>query len=194
MAKYIIDESTLQKLANAIRDVNGETKTYTPDEMADAVTNIMNSITYVLVDQYGKEYPAIYVDSKTVFDATANDIRIGTTAATDKGVTVGEKEIPAYYTYQGYRVITAGSPVKHTGARKCDYTKMQALVCTFNTSLANSNSTEKVAIDNQVYPVQSSESIAQVSVNVDDSTIDFGITNDTSKPQILRYFYYKEEI
>ena len=192
MAKYIIDESTLQKLANAIRDVNGETKTYTPDEMIDAVTNIMNSVTYVLVDQYGNEYPAVYVDSKTVFDATANDIRIGTTAATDKGVTVGEKEIPAYHTYQGYRVITAGSAVKHTGARKCDYTKMQALVCTYNTSLANSTSTEKVSIDNHVYLVQSSESIAQVSVDLDNSTIDFGITNDTSKPQILRYFYYKE--
>ena len=191
MAKYIIDESTLQKLANAIRDVNGETKTYTPDEMVDAVTNIMNSITYVLVDQYGKEYPAVYVDSKTVFDATPNDIRVGTTAATDAGVTVGEKEIPAYYTYQGYRIITAGSVVKHRG-QDCDYTKMQALICTFNTSLEDSNSTEKVAIDNHVYPVQSSEFVAQVSIDLDNSTIDFGITNDTSKPQILRYFYYKE--
>lgn len=191
MAKYIIDESTLQNLANAIRRVNGETKPYTPEQMIAAVTNIMNSATYILVDKYGNEYPAVYVESKTVFDATANDIRIGTTAATDSGITVGEKEIPAYYTYQGYRVITAGSAFKHRG-KNCDYTKMQALVCAYNTSLANSTSTEKVSIDDCVYPVQSSESIAQVSVDLENSTIDFGITNDTSKPQILRYFYYKE--
>lgn len=192
MAKYIIDESTLQKLANAIRDVNGETKTYTPDEMADAVTNIMNSITYVLVDQYGKEYPAVYVDSKTVFDATPNDIRVGTTAATDKGVTVGEKEIPAYHTYQGYRIIMPGALVKHT-SEDHEYTKLQALLCTYNTNIANSTYTNNVAIDNSVYPVQSTEAVADVTVNYIDGAIEFGIINETTKPQILRYFYYKEE-
>ena len=191
MAKYIIDESTLKNLANAIRSVNGETKTYTPDEMIKAVTNIMDSVTYILADEFGNEIPGVYVESKMVFDATPNDIRIGTTAVTDDGITEGEKEIPAYYTYQGYRIITAGSAFKHRG-KNCDYTKMQALVCAYNTSLANSTSTEKVSIDNYVYPVQSSESLAQVSIDIDNSTIDFGITNDTSKPQILRYFYYKE--
>lgn len=93
MAKYIIDESTLQGLANAIRKVTGETRTYTPTEMIEAVTNIMESATYILVDESGREIPAVYVDSEKVFDATAGDILSGKTAATDSGITVGTLDI-----------------------------------------------------------------------------------------------------
>lgn len=89
MAEYIIDESTLKNLANAIRRINGETKMYTPDEMIYAVTNIMDSVTYVLVDKYQNEYPAIFVESKTIFDATADDISLGKTAASDSGIIIG---------------------------------------------------------------------------------------------------------
>lgn len=89
MAKYIIDESTLQNLANAIRNVNGENKSYTPEEMIDKVTNIMDSITYILVDENGNEVPAVYMGADTILTATANDIRLGTTAITDEGVTEG---------------------------------------------------------------------------------------------------------
>lgn len=89
MAKYVIDESTLQGLANAIRKVTGETKTYTPDEMIVAVTNIMESPTYILVDSSGRKIPAVYVDSKQVFTATPNDVRAGKIAASDTGVIEG---------------------------------------------------------------------------------------------------------
>ena len=41
---YSIKESTLVGLANAIRVVNGEKKTYTPEEMIEKVTTIMESI------------------------------------------------------------------------------------------------------------------------------------------------------
>lgn len=90
---YIIEETTLQNLANAIRRITGESKTYTPDEMVQAVTNIMDSVTFLLVDEYGTEYPAVFVESKKIFDATADDIRTGKTAATDTGVTVGTLNI-----------------------------------------------------------------------------------------------------
>ena len=194
MAKYVIDESTLQNLAKAIRSVNGETKTYTPDEMIEAVTNIMESATYILVDASGREIPAVYVDSKQVLTATANDIRIGTTAVTDTGITEGEKEIPAYQTHQGYRIITSGSAVKHTNAKNCDYTNLQALICNYNTTINNSTATEKVAINKQLYLVQSSEPISNITINVTDRTIDFGVTNETTNLQVLRYFYYKEVV
>lgn len=194
MAKYAIDESTLKNLANAIRKVNGETKSYTPTEMIEAVTNIMESATYILVDEAGNEVPAVYVDSEMIFTATPNDIRIGTTAVNNDGVVEGEKEIPAYHTHQGYRVITPGSAVRHFDAPSYEYTKLQALVCAFNSSPANSTSTEKVAIDDQVYAVQSVEPMATVTINHTDKAIEFGITNESTKPQILRYFYYKEEL
>ena len=49
---------------------------------------------YILVDESGKESPAVLVDKETVFDATANDIREGKTAATEAGVTVGTLVVP----------------------------------------------------------------------------------------------------
>lgn len=60
---------------------------------------------YILVDENGVEIPAVLVDEYTVFDATANDIRAGKTAATEEGVTLGTKEIPAYYVEEGYVAI-----------------------------------------------------------------------------------------
>lgn len=191
MTKYIIDESTLRNLANAIRNVNGENKSYTPDEMIQAVTNIMNSVTYILTDQYGDEIPAVFVESKTVFDATANDIRIGTTAVTDKGITEGEKEIPSYHTSQGQRLIPAGSrfilPMQYY-----DYTKLQAVFCLFNTSLDDSVSAVKVALNDGVYAVQSTAIEASITVNNESGYVDFGITNTLGTPCVIKYFSYKE--
>jgi hypothetical protein len=92
---YIIEETTLRNLANAIRRINGENKLYTPDEMIQAVTNIMDSVTFVLVDEYGAQYPAIFVESKTIFDATADDISLGKTAASDSGIIVGTGNMSA---------------------------------------------------------------------------------------------------
>ena len=89
MPKYIIDRSTLTGIANAIRDVNGETKIYKPSEMIDAVSNIMDSATYILTDTAGNEYFAVYTDSEVVLTATANDIRQGKVAVTDSGLTTG---------------------------------------------------------------------------------------------------------
>lgn len=191
MAKYVIDETTLQNLANAIRKVNGETKSYTPNEMIEAVTNIMESATYILVDEDGNEVPAVYVDSEQVFTATANDIRIGTIAASDAGIIEGEKEIPAYYVSEGVRVITSGSPFRITIA-DFDFKKLQALVCPFNTSLSNSVSTEKVAIDNSVYNVLSTEIVSTIIKDTANSYADFGISNDTETRYLIRYFMYKE--
>ena len=89
MPKYIIDKETLDCLGNAIRDVNGETKLYKPSEMIDAVSNIMDSATYILTDIAGNEYFAVYTDSEIVLTATANDIRQGKVAVTDSGLTTG---------------------------------------------------------------------------------------------------------
>ena len=191
MAKYVIDGSTLQNLANAIRKVNGETKSYTPTEMIEAVTNIMESATYILVDEAGNEIPAVYVDSEMVFTATPNDIRIGTTAVNNDGVVTGEKEIPSYYVSEGVRVITSGSPFRIT-ISDFDFKKLQALVCPFNTSLSNSVSTEKVAIDNSVYNVLSTEVVSTIVKDAANSYADFGISNNTETRYLIRYFMYKE--
>lgn len=150
--------------------------------------------TYVLIDEEGNEYPAVYLGEETVFDATANDIREGKTAVSESGVVVGTKEIPAYITTEGRRVITAGKPIslKMTGG-KHNHTKLQAIVCSYNTSMSNSVAAEKVCIENSVYPVASIEVISTVMSDDTTETIEFGITNDGTKPVIVRFFTYKEE-
>lgn len=147
--------------------------------------------TYILVTPDGEEIPAAVVKELTVFDATANDIREGKTAATETGVTVGTKIIPSYHTDEGIRIVPENSqfilPVPHW-----DYTKLQAIICPFNTSLNNSVSAEKVAIEDNVYEVHSTDIIASVSKDSENTRIDFGLINVTDKPCLIRYFMYKE--
>lgn len=191
MAKYIIDDSTLKGLANALRKVTGEDRTYTPTEMIETITTIMDSVTYILVDEEGNEISAVYVDSEVVLDATDNDVRKGATYVSDTGVSTGTKVIPSYNTHQGYRIIMPGSKFAHSGEHY-DYTKMQAIICSFNTKVSDSVSAEKVSLNNFVYNVNSIDSISTVTINTTNENIDFGISNDTDAMKVLWYFYYKE--
>lgn len=148
---------------------------------------------YILVTEDGREVPAVLVDERTVFNATSNDIRLGKTAATEQGVTLGEKEIPAYHTTEGVQFIPAGAVVAISDLPRYEYTKLQALMCDFNSNLSNSVATRKVSIDGGVYAVGSAEALATVTIEAETETINFNIRNDGEKPCILRYFTYKEE-
>lgn len=151
-----------------------------------------DSMTYILVTENGQEIPAVVVEEETVFTATANDIRAGTVAATAEGVTEGTREIPPYNTSEGYKVITAGSAVAITNLYNCEYTKLQVLICAFNSSIDNSVATEKVSIDGKVYAVGDTTVLATVTVDAENKKINLGITNEGSTPLIVRYFTYKE--
>ena len=152
--------------------------------------------TIILVDEEDdKEYTAVSTNEEVELDATANDIRLGTTAATETGVTEGKKVIPAYHTNEGVVVISAGEPFvinKLSYLDAYDYTKLQAIICDFNSSLSNSVAASKVVINDDTYDVGSVVSISATTKNKDNKTIEFGIINETSKPQILRFFTYKE--
>lgn len=149
---------------------------------------------YILVDEDGNEYPAVFVDEETVFDATANDIREGKVAATDDGVTTGTKEIPSYYVTEGYRLISAGKPFETPVLTHYNFTKMQAIISPFSKSLAASVAAEKVVIGENVYPVNSTEVVSTVIRDDANKKINLGFTNDTSSIYVLRYFTYKEEM
>lgn len=149
---------------------------------------------YILQDEDGTEWPAVLVDEETVFDATANDIREGKVAATDAGVTLGTKEIPAYITTEGFQIIPAGNAMKITpGNGKHAYTKILAVICPFNTSMAKSVAVEKSCIEDVVYPVNSTEAISNITVDNNAKAIDLGIVNEGTTLAIIRYFTYKEE-
>lgn len=152
--------------------------------------------TYILKTEDGQEIPAVLTEDTVNLTATANDIRLGTVAVTNDGVIEGTKVIPAYHTFEGFRVVTAGSTVTipnfNTIVDIYDYTKLQTMLCAFNTNVDNSVSVEKVSIGDSVYNVQSVDAISSVTKNHDTKTINLGITNETGKPMILRYFTYKE--
>lgn len=151
--------------------------------------------TIILRDEDGKEYAATMLGEEVELTATENDIRIGKVAANEKGVVTGEKVIPAYHTTQGYQIIPDKSSLVITSLKdldKYDYTKLQVMICEFNSSLSDSVSVSKVVIDDNVYEVLSTISISEISKNETDKTIDLGIVNNSGNPQILRFLTYKE--
>lgn len=152
--------------------------------------------TFTLVDENNNEITGVIVDQEVVFTASDNDVREGMVYASDAGVSEGTKVIPAYHTVEGYRIITNGSvatiPNTLTRVDGYDYTKLQAMICLFNTNETKSVSTIKVAINNYVYNVQSIEAVSEVIKNHESKIVNLGVTNDSGSIWILRYFMYKE--
>lgn len=151
--------------------------------------------TVILQDESGNEMATgIVVGEKTVFTATDNDVRTGLVYAGDDGLSTGTKDIPSYNTYAGYKIIEANSEFKIilSTLDLYDYTKLQCIICPYNTSVSDSVISEKVVIDSNVYQVNSSTVVSSVTKDVNEKAINFGITNDTSRKYIIRFFMYKE--
>ena len=152
-----------------------------------------NDKVYILEDDSGAQYSAYLSDEGVDLTATANDIRIGTVALNDDGVVTGEKEIPSYVTSEGQRLVPAGSKFSIPFSDgKHEYTKLQAIICAWNTSMTDSVSTDKVVINDAVYAVQSTVPEYAVTKTSEPDTIYLGFTNSSGIPYLIRYFTYKE--
>lgn len=189
----------LKAIADAIRGKTGKSELLTLDEMPSEISQIDGSYddtqTYILVDESGNEIPAVLVDEEVELTATPNDIRMGSVAVTDDGVVTGTKEIPSYHVTEGAVLIPAGSNYSFRIPKKnrYDYTKLQAIICVFNNTISDSVNSEKVCINNKIYPVGSDVEISTITLNHDEQQILLGIVNDEDTPRVLRYFTYKEE-
>lgn len=199
MPKGLVDRSTMEGLAEQTRRLSGTTVKLTPKDAVAILEGLTLSVaddtqTYILVAEDGTEIPAVLVSSETVFDATANDIREGKLAVTDSGVTTGTKVIPSYHTAEGYQIIPAGRKFEFTYTKldMYDFTKMQCLICPWNTSFSNSVATEKVVINETVYNVLSTDSIATVTKDTESKKVVLGFTNESENLYLIRYFMYKE--
>ena len=193
MSKYVIDSETLEGLGEAIRSVTGSGKKYTPEEMIAEVKDILNATTFLLVDEAGNEYAAAYLDSDVVTTAGPNDIRKGYTAITAEGLIEGEKEIPSYYTMEGYCLITNGSEFNIQFFNDdYDFTKLQAIICPFSGSITGSVSADRVCVEGKVYAVNTTEALSTVTKDASNRRIKLGITNDSGNPYLLRFFTYRE--
>lgn len=150
--------------------------------------------TLKIIDADGAELFGVVTDSEVIFTADASsDIREGKVAATDAGVVTGTAFIPNYKTYTGVKVISNGSslvlPLSDGGY---DYTKLQAIICSFNTSLTDSVSAEQIAVEDQIFAVRSTDALSDIVKNTENAVIDFGIINTSGNTLIIRYFLYKE--
>lgn len=151
--------------------------------------------TFIIEDSDGNELTGVVVDKETIFDATLNDVREGKVFANDEGVQTGTKVIPAYHMTEGYQVVASGSEFKITDLAsldRYDFSKLQAIICPYSNSVANSVAANKVAINEKVYAVNSTESLSEVTRDSENKSINFGITNDSDGLYLLRYFTYKE--
>lgn len=186
----------IKAIADAIRAKTGTTAPLTLDEMAESIEYLESDgggplETFILVDEDGYEMAATLTEEEVELTATPNDIRIGTTAVTDAGVTTGEKEIPAYYVSEGYRIVPKGDSFV-VPSDLYDYTKFQAAICSYNTKPTDSVATTHVALLDNIYAVNSAEPIARITKNASSNGIDLGITNESDKMCIVRYFMFKE--
>lgn len=190
-------KNKLTEIADNIRDKSGETEKMTIDEMNQNIAWLESEVdeteTYILVDADGNEIAAVATEEIVEITATPNDVREGKTVVTGEGIEVGTKEIPSYNTTEGFKLIPAGEDfVIPLTEGKHDYTKLQAVLCPFNTSLTDSVASEKVVINDNVYPVQSMVPESSVTVVNNPNVIDLGIINTAAIPWLIRYFTYKE--
>ena len=148
---------------------------------------------YLLVTEDGEEFVQLNGQEEVELTATANDIRLGTTAVTEKGVVTGEKDIPSYRTTQAVKLIRPNSDfvISFTDNRY-DYTKLQAMTAPYYKNLSDSVAVDRVVIENSVYLPGMTEAISTVTKDDENKSINFGITNGDS-PSVIRYFTYREE-
>ena len=161
------------------------------------VGGALNAKTYQLECNGGTaEIMAVVVDEETIFDADVSDVRAGKVFATNNGVKVGTKNIPAYNTCAGYRIIAPNEEFKIvlSASDLYDYTNLQCIICPFNTSISDSVAADRVVIDGNLYEVNSSTVLSEVTKDATEKAIKLGITNDSSSSYIIRLFTYKEEL
>ena len=190
LLKQLIESK--QNLASTLVDKGEEASINEPfDELVEKAGNYIPK-TMVFVDELGNETVGTIVDEETTFDATVNDVREGKKFINDTGVKTGEKFIPGYHTLEGYRAIPNGKPFVLTTNSHYDYTKLQVIICPYNTSSAKSVAAEKVVINDNVYDVLSTNAVATVTKDADNLLIDLGMINTSGKNYFVRYFMYKE--
>jgi hypothetical protein len=150
--------------------------------------------TFILTDENGMEITGVVTDVEQVFDATAADIKIGKVAATNDGITIGT-DTRTYHTTHGTHLVLPGASfsVPLEKDDKYDYTKFQAMISPFNTTVLDSVAIEKVSLYDAIYAVNSNEKVSDITKNETTKAIDFNLTNNTENIYIIHFNTYKEE-
>lgn len=193
----------LQTLINIKANIKAalENQNKTPTEsfatypdLIDGLENPDNVSYCVTVDGEKKVFAQLYGEEKVTLTATPNDIRLDTSAITNEGYTEGEKEIPSYQTTRGAVAIRANGEFKITSLKeRYDYTELFCVIAPYNTSLSNSVAADKTVLYDAVYPVGSTEKLADVIKDAVNKVVDLGIVNG-EQPYVIQFMTYKEEM
>lgn len=150
-------------------------------------------VSYVLSNADGSQkiYAQLSSREPIKLTARANDIRLNTSAITNEGYTEGTKDIPAYHTSYGYKLLPAGKEVKLT-IHDADYKKLMVSIAPFNSSVNESVSVNYTSIDDSVYEAKTTTKVSNITKDLSTETINFGIT--VTEKSVLRFFIVKEEV
>lgn len=189
-------KEVLKGIADNIRTARGTTAKIPFNDLVEMSAGLeVAPTTYILVDEDGNQLAAIASDERVELTAKADtDIRAGTTAITNDGLVEGTKEIPAYQTTQGRRVIKAGEElVIPFYSDEYQYTKLQVIVCAYNTSVSDSVAARMVVINDKVYEAGENTPLATVTVNDAAQSINLGLINNGESSLVLMYMTIKED-
>lgn len=150
--------------------------------------------TVILEDENGNQFIGVCVESVQVFDATPSDVKIGKTFVADNGVEKGT-DTKTYRTEHSSYLIFPGEnfSIWLEEYNQYDYTKFQAIVAKFNTSFEDSVNTDKVSINDNIYAVNSTDILSNITKNSTTKTVDFNIVNDTDDIYVVHFNTYREE-
>lgn len=150
-------------------------------------------VSYVLTNADGtqKVYAQLSSKEPITLTAGANDIRKNTSAITNEGYTEGTKDIPAYFSTYGRKFVLADNEVTLTSP-EFDYKNIMVTIAPFNSSVDESVEVIYASIDDSMYEANSTTKVSDITVDLENETIHFGIT--VSELSVLRYFVVREEV
>lgn len=150
--------------------------------------------TLVFEDEAGNGFVGVVTDSIKMFDATPADVKIGKTFVSDSGIAEGT-DTKTYRTHHASYLVFPGESfsIPLEEYNRYDYTKFQAMIAEFNTTVLDSVFVVKILLDDFVYNVNSNNKLSSVTKNSQTKSVDFNIVNDTDRIYIVHYNTYKEE-
>lgn len=159
------------------------------------VGGALNAKTFMLEVNGGKtEIAATVVGEKQTFNATANDVRKGMTFASNRGVEIGQKEIPAYETRMSYLQIKPNEAfsIPLSDKDRYAYTKFQCIIVSSSSDYDNNVTTKYISINDKLFSSETSNFVSDITQNATTKSIDLNITNDSTDTYVIIYVTYKE--
>lgn len=188
----LVDNKAAIKESLTRKGMNPTDKFSTYAGLIDEMDN-EEQVSYVLSNADGshKIYAQLSSKEPVTLTAEANDIRANTTAITNTGYTEGTKDIPAYFSSYGHKLITEGKEATLT-IHEADYKNLMVTISPFNSSYDKSTAIKYVSAEDSMYEANSTTKLSDITKDTENETIHLGIT--VPELSILRYFVVREEV